>query len=55
MNTLNLGLDRTILELRKYFREKDQVFFSFLFPIMLLVLFSTVFGDQFAGSGITAG
>lgn len=55
MNTLNLGLDRAILELRKYFREKDQVFFSFLFPIMLLVLFSTVFGDQFKGSGITAG
>ncbi len=57
MNTLALGLDRTMLELKMYFRERDQVFFSFLFPILLLALFSTVFGPQFEGApgGVTAG
>ncbi len=32
MNALALGLDRTILELKMYSREKESVFFSFLFP-----------------------
>ena len=34
---LSLGWDRTLLELKMYFREKESVFFSFLFPIMLLL------------------
>lgn len=57
MNAIGLGLDRTITELRMYFREKDQVFFSFLFPLLLLALFTTVFGPQFEGEpgGLTAG
>ena len=37
---LALGWDRTRLELTMYFREKESVFFSFLFPIMMLALFS---------------
>ncbi len=47
MNALALGLDRARLELKTYFREKDQVFFSFLFPVLLLALFATVFQAQF--------
>ena len=51
MTTLALGLDRTAVELRMYSREKESVFFSFLFPILLLALFSTVFGAQFEDGG----
>ena len=59
MNALALGLDRTILELKMYSREKESVFFSFLFPILLLSLFSVIFSAQFEeGAGqdaMTAG
>ncbi|KRE60448.1 ABC transporter permease [Nostocoides sp. Soil756] len=56
MNTLALGLDRTKIELTMYSREKEAVFFSFLFPILLLTLFSVIFSSQFegAGGGMTA-
>lgn len=54
MNTLVIGWDRTVTELRMYFREKEAVFFNFLFPILMLALFSTIFGDQFEASGTTA-
>ena len=57
MNALAIGLDRTALELKMYSREKESVFFSFLFPILLLGLFSVVFSGQFEGNGggMTAG
>ena len=57
MSALALGLDRTLLELKMYSREKEAVFFSFLFPILLLALFSVIFGSQFDGAdgGMTAG
>ncbi|MFV0459853.1 MAG: ABC transporter permease [Actinomycetales bacterium] len=48
MNTLTIGLDRTRMELKVYSREKEAVFFSFLFPILLLTLFSVIFSGQFA-------
>jgi ABC-2 type transport system permease protein len=46
VNALAIGWDRTVLELKMYFREKEAVFFSFAFPIMMLSLFSVIFGDQ---------
>ena len=57
MSAIALGLDRTVLELKMYSREKEAVFFSFLFPILLLALFSVIFGSQFDGAdnGMTAG
>jgi ABC-2 type transport system permease protein len=58
MSAIALGIDRTVLELKMYSREKEAVFFSFLFPILLLALFSVIFGSQFAGAdsnGMTAG
>lgn len=57
MNTLAIGLDRTGVELRMYSREKEAVFFSFLFPILLLSLFSLIFSGQFEGGDgtMTAG
>lgn len=52
MSAIARGLDRTALELRTYSREKEAVFFSFLFPILLLSLFSTIFSSQFEQTGV---
>lgn len=51
MTTLSLGLHRAGYELRSYFRSADQVFFTFLFPVFMLVLFATVFGQLASGGG----
>jgi len=53
MNALAIGWDRTLLELKMYFREKEAVFFSFAFPILMLSMFAVIFGDQF-GTGDAA-
>ena len=59
MSAIALGFDRTAVELKMYSREKESVFFSFLFPILLLSLFSVIFSGQFeesaAEGGMTAG
>jgi ABC-2 type transport system permease protein len=46
VNALAIGWDRTVLELKMYFREKEAVFFSFAFPIVMLSMFSVIFGGQ---------
>jgi len=43
---LSLGLSRTTLELKAFFREKDALIFIFFFPIILLGIFSVVFGGE---------
>lgn len=48
MNIAAIGWDRTILELKMYFREKEAVFFSFIFPILMLAMFAVIFGDSFS-------
>jgi len=53
VNALAIGWDRTVLELKMYFREKEAVFFSFAFPILMLSMFAVIFGDQF-GKGDAA-
>ncbi len=53
MNATAIGWDRTVLELKMYFREKEAVFFSFAFPILMLSMFAVIFGPQF-GEGDTA-
>jgi ABC-2 type transport system permease protein len=46
VRTLRLGVRRIGFELRQYFRAGDQVFFTFLFPTLMYVLFATIFtGD----------
>lgn len=44
--TVRLGIRRIPFELRQYFRAGDQVFFTFLFPTLMYVVFATIFtGD----------
>ncbi len=55
MSVVAIGWDRTVLELKMYFREKEAVFFSFVFPILMLSMFSVIFSKQFSGEGDTEG
>lgn len=40
---IRLGLNRIAYEIRVYFRVGDQVFFTFLFPVVMLSIFSAAF------------
>lgn len=57
MNTIALGLDRVRYETRIYFRQGDTIFFTFLFPVVMLAIFSVAFsavgdfGGNPGGSG----
>lgn len=48
---LRLGLARTRLELLTYFRERDAVVFIFAYPLIMLAIFATVFGQDGATIG----
>ena len=52
---LRLGGSRIVDEVRGYFRQGDSVFFTFLFPIVMLTIFSTAFSNQSFGSDATGG
>jgi ABC-2 type transport system permease protein len=43
--TVRLGLARVGYEVRSYFRQGDTVFFTFLFPLVMLTIFSIAFSD----------
>lgn len=54
-STLRIGIARTGLEVRSFFREKDAIIFIFAFPLIMLAIFATVFGGDdnplFTGAG----
>ncbi|MEV6014225.1 ABC transporter permease [Streptomyces sp. NPDC051997] len=49
-----LGLGRGGLEIRQFFRQRDQVVFTFAFPVVFLFLFASIFSNDVKGAGITA-
>ncbi|MFI6442695.1 ABC transporter permease [Streptomyces sp. NPDC050759] len=49
-----LGLRRGALEIRQFFRQRDQVVFTFAFPVVFLFLFASIFRDDVEGAGIKA-
>ncbi|ATL26310.1 ABC transporter permease [Streptomyces formicae] len=49
-----LGLHQGVLELRQFFRQREQVVFTFAFPVVFLFLFASIFSDDVEGAGITA-
>ncbi|MFF7072211.1 ABC transporter permease [Streptomyces pseudovenezuelae] len=49
-----LGLRRGALEIRQFFRQRDQVVFTFAFPVVFLFLFASIFNDDVEGAGIKA-
>jgi ABC-2 type transport system permease protein len=52
-STVRLGLSRGRLELTSFFRTKEAVFFTFLFPILLLLLFGSIFDGNFLETDIS--
>jgi len=49
MRTLALGARRIGYEVRQYFRQGDTVFFTFLFPLVMLTIFATAFSETSFG------
>jgi ABC-2 type transport system permease protein len=49
-----LGLARGAVELRLFFRQKEQVVFTFLFPVLILALLGSIFQSAYEGTGVTA-
>lgn len=47
--TIRLGIERARYEVRTYFRQGDTVFFTFLFPVVMLTIFSVAFQDMSFG------
>jgi ABC-2 type transport system permease protein len=47
--TLRLGASRIGYEVKTYFRQGDSVFFTFLFPLLFLTIFSVAFSAQSFG------
>lgn len=45
LRTVRLGFSRVGYEVRSYFRQGDTVFFTFLFPLVMLTIFSIAFSD----------
>lgn len=43
------GLSRIRYEVTTYFRQGDSVFFTFLFPVVMLTIFSVAFSEQTFG------
>jgi ABC-2 type transport system permease protein len=57
--TIRLGASRIAYEVKAYFRQGDSVFFTFLFPLVFLTIFSVAFsamnfGKDAGGNTITA-
>lgn len=51
MRTLRLGMRRVVVELRQFLRDRESAVFNFAFPMILLVIFGSVFADQPVGFG----
>ncbi|MBG0560334.1 ABC transporter permease [Actinoplanes aureus] len=49
-----MSLSRGHVELLQFLRDRTAVVFTFFFPAMLLLLFGTIFGDEYTDSGISA-
>ncbi len=52
MNTFKIGVSRGNLEIRQFLRQRESVVFTLLFPVLLLLIFGSVFKDTIA-PGVT--
>ena len=51
-STASIALSRVRLELRLFFRERQQVVFSFAYPVVMLLIFASVLGSDERPGGI---
>lgn len=52
LSALRLGVRRGGLELRQFLRSRESVVFTLAFPVMLLVIFGSVFDDNEVADGV---
>jgi ABC-2 type transport system permease protein len=50
---LAIGRRRVSIELKQFFRDRNSAVFNFAFPMVLLIIFGSVFGSQEIAPGIT--
>lgn len=51
-NPVALGVARTRLEVRQFFRQRDSMVFTFAFPVIMLFIFGSVFKDGEIAAGV---
>lgn len=51
-STLRVGLSRGVLELKTYVREREAMLFTFALPIVLLLVFGTIFKGDVDGTNV---
>jgi ABC-2 type transport system permease protein len=47
-----VGLERVLLELKVFWRNREAVVFTFAFPVMILVLFGSIFHGELGNTGV---
>lgn len=52
-SVLRIGRARADLELRQFFRDRRQVFFTFSMPIVMFLLLASIFRDTYKDVGVT--
>ena len=52
--TVATGASRGRVEILQFLRDRTAVIFTFAFPAMLLLLFGTIFGDEYTDAGVSA-
>ncbi|SEJ15239.1 ABC transporter permease [Demequina mangrovi] len=50
---MSMARSRFVVEIREFVRSREQMVFIFAFPMMLLLLFGSVFGDQVISGDVT--
>jgi ABC-2 type transport system permease protein len=53
-STARIGFLRGGLEVKQFFRAKEQVVFTFAFPLVILMLLGSIFSGAYAGTGVTS-
>jgi ABC-2 type transport system permease protein len=53
-STARVGLSRGAVELLQFVRDRTALIFTFLFPALLLLLFGTIFSDEYDHPGLSA-
>jgi ABC-2 type transport system permease protein len=51
-STIRLGISRSGLEIKSFFRRKDRVAFTFALPVVLQIIFGTIFSGKVPGTNV---
>jgi ABC-2 type transport system permease protein len=51
-STFQLGISRSALEIKSFFRRRDRVAFTFALPVVLQIIFGAIFSGKVAGTDV---